>query len=30
MVKHSVAFGVTIEYFHDIGKSIAAKLAENI
>lgn len=30
MVKHSVAFGVTSQYFHDIGKSIAAKLAENI
>jgi hypothetical protein len=28
MVKHSVAFGVTSEYFHDIGKSIAATLAE--
>ncbi|MBK1989863.1 hypothetical protein A0J48_020410 [Sphaerospermopsis aphanizomenoides BCCUSP55] len=28
MVKHSVAFGVTNDYFHYIGKSIVAKLAE--
>ena len=28
MAKHSVAFGVTSDYFHYIGKSITAKLAE--
>lgn len=28
MAKHSVAFGVTNEYFHYIGKSIADKLTE--
>jgi len=28
MAKHSVAFGVTNDYFHYIGKSIADKLAE--